>query len=118
MSTLTQSEYAAYWNEAISFQQYIANVEAEAATNPTIGNSKYVPLNWKRMQRITKTTELSPAALQVVAELKQKDLLARHHRELVRRLGTIDTHHGKAGKASKGMIELRFIYPRYPPPTS
>ena len=110
MNTLTPTDYASYWDQAISFQQYATNVETEAATNPTEGNSKYVPINWKRMQRIQKTYTLSPAAVELLGQLNKP----------IRWLVITENWCGdsaqstpimeKMVEAADGHIEIRFIY--------
>lgn len=110
MNSLNPSDYAVYWDQAVSFSEYSASVEAEAASNPTVGNSKYVPINWRRMNRITKTAQLSSAALQVLTQLKRK----------LRWLVITENWCGDSAQstpimnmlanASGGNIELRLIY--------
>ncbi|HTI93273.1 MAG TPA: thioredoxin family protein [Puia sp.] len=110
MNTLTPTDYVNYWDQAISYKQYVTNVETEAATNPTEGNSKYVPLNWKRMQRLQKTYTLSPVAAELISQL---------HRP-IRWLVITENWCGdsaqstpimeKMVEAADGHIEMRFIY--------
>jgi hypothetical protein len=110
MNTLTPTDYVNYWNQAIPYQQYVANVEAEAATVPTEGNSKYVPLNWKRMQRIQKTYTLSPVVVALLGQLNRP----------IRWLVITENWCGdsaqstpimeKMVEASNWNIEMRFIY--------
>lgn len=110
MNTLTPTDYANYWNQAISYQQYVTNVETEAATNPTEGNSKYVPINWKRMQRIQKTYILSPVAVELLGQLNKP----------IRWLVITENWCGdsaqstpimeKMVEAANGYVEIRFIY--------
>jgi thiol-disulfide isomerase/thioredoxin len=110
MSTLTPTDYANYWDQAISYQKYITNVETEAATNPTEGYSKYVPINLKRMQRIQKTYTLSPVAVELLSQLKKP----------IRWLVITENWCGdsaqstpimeKMVEAANGNIEMRFIY--------
>ena len=110
MNTLMPIDYASYWDQAISFQQYTINVETEAATNPTEGYSKYVPINWKRMQRIQKTYNLSPAAAELLGQLNKP----------IRWLVITENWCGdsaqstpimeKMVEAADGHIEMRFIY--------
>jgi len=110
MDTLTSAEYAAYWNQAIPFQQYAANVEAEAATNPTEGNNKYVPINWRRMQRIAKTAQLSDAAWQLLSQLKEKIYWLVLTENWCGDSAQSTPIMEKMVEASKGKIEMRFIY--------
>ncbi len=110
MNTLSPADYANYWNQAISFQQYTTNVETEAASNPTEGNSKYVPINWQRMQRIKKTVSLSPAALQLLGQLSKPI-----HWLVITENWCGDSAQStpimeKMAEAAGGNIELRFIY--------
>jgi hypothetical protein len=110
MNTLTPTDYASYWDQAIPFRQYATNVETEAATNPTEGNSKYVPINWKRMQRIQKTYDLSPVAVELLGKLNKR----------IRWLVITENWCGdsaqstpimeKMAEAADGYIEMRFIY--------
>ena len=110
MSTLSPTDYANYWNQAISYQQYITNVETEAATNPTEGNNKYVPINLKRMQRIQKTYTLSPVAVELLGQLNKP----------IRWLVITENWCGdsaqstpimeKMVEAANDNIEMRFIY--------
>jgi thioredoxin-like negative regulator of GroEL len=110
MNTLTPTDYASYWDQAISFQQYATNVETEAATNPTEGNSKYVPINWKRMQRIQKTYTLSPVAAELMGKLNKP----------IRWLVITENWCGDSAQSTPimekmvevadGQIEIRFIY--------
>ncbi len=110
MNTLSPTDYANYWNKAISYQQYVTNVETEAATNPTEGYSKYVPINWKRMQRIQKIYSLSPVATELIDQLKTP----------IRWLVITENWCGdsaqstpimeKMVEAADGQIEIRFIY--------
>lgn len=110
MNTLTPTDYASYWDQAISYQQYVTNVEKEAATNPIEGNSKYVPINLKRMQRIQKTYTLSPVAVEILNQLNRP----------IRWLVITENWCGdsaqstsvmeKMAEASNWNIEMRFIY--------
>ncbi|MBS1663601.1 MAG: thioredoxin family protein [Bacteroidetes bacterium] len=110
MNTLTSSDYASYWSQAVPFETYTASVEAEANSNPTVGNSKYVPINWRRMHRIMKTAQLSNTTLKVLSQLHKK----------VRWLVITENWCGDSAQstpimhmlaeASNGSIELRFIY--------
>lgn len=110
MNTLTPADYEAYWRKAIPFKDYSASIEAEAATNPTSGNSKYVPINWKRMQRIGKTMLLSTAAIDALNAIKSP----------LRWLVITENWCGDSAQstpimhlleqASNGKLELRFIY--------
>ncbi|HEY4291318.1 MAG TPA: thioredoxin family protein [Puia sp.] len=110
MITLTPADYANYWDQAISYRQYVTNVETEAATNPTEGNNKYVPINWKRMQRIQKTYTLSPVATELLGQLNKP----------IRWLVITENWCGdsaqstplmeKMVEAADNHIEMRFIY--------
>lgn len=110
MNTLTPADYSAYWDQAISYPHYMANVETEAATNPTEGNAKYVPINWKRMQRITKTAPLSPAAQQLPGQLKEKIYWLVITENWCGDSAQSTPIMEKMVEASNGKIEMRFIY--------
>lgn len=110
MNTLTPADYANYWNQAISFQQYTSNVETEAASNPTEGDSKYVPLNWKRMQRIQKTYNLSPAALQALSQLNKPVYWLVITENWCGDSAQSTPIMEKMAEAAGGNIELRLIY--------
>jgi len=110
MNSLTPAQYAAYWEKAVAFPAYSASVEAEAATNPTEGNSKYVPINWKRMQRITKTVQLTDATLEVLGQLKERRRWLVITENWCGDSAQSTPIMEKMAEKSGGMIEIRFIY--------
>jgi hypothetical protein len=110
MNTLTPTDYAGYWDRAISFRQYVTNVGTEAATNPTEGNSKYVPINWQRMQRIAKTVQLPPAAIQLLGQLKETIYWLVITENWCGDSAQSTPIMEKMEEAAAGRIELRFIY--------
>ena len=110
MNTLTPADYSAYWDQAISYPHYMASVEAEAATNPTEGNAKYVPINWKRMQRITRTAQLSPAARELPDQLKEKIYWLVITENWCGDSAQSTPIMEKFVEASNGKIEMRFNY--------
>ena len=110
MNTLTPADYAAYWEKAIPFPQYSASVATEAASNPTEGNSKYVPINWQRMQRITKTAHLSDATIQALSQLKEPRYWLVITENWCGDSAQSTPIMEKIAEASAGMIELRFVY--------
>jgi hypothetical protein len=110
MNTLTPADYAAYWKKGIAFSQYRDSVAAEAATNPTEGNSKYVPINWQRMQRIAKTAQLSDATLQALRQLKEPRYWLVITENWCGDSAQSTPIMEKIAAASGGMVGLRFIY--------
>lgn len=110
MNTLTPADYANYWNQAFTYPQYANNVETEAASKPTTGNSKYVPINWQRMQRIKKTAALSPAALELLGQLNKPVYWLVITENWCGDSAQSTPIMELMAEASNGKIELRFIY--------
>lgn len=55
ISLMTIIDYQKYWNKAISFEQYLSEMEIHANTPDMTDKQSYVPLNLQRTNRILKT---------------------------------------------------------------
>ncbi|TAF65702.1 MAG: thioredoxin family protein [Cytophagales bacterium] len=102
--------YQHYFQKGISYAQYYENISNEATQNPTEGYSKYVPQNFQRVKRITKTLVLLP---ELIAQLQQfknniRWLVISEHwcgdaAQIVPVIAAI-------AEQSEGKIDLRIVY--------
>lgn len=58
---LSSNEYAQFFEASLPISDYHARFESELAAGDSIPFHAYLPMNWQRMQRITKTLRLSDA---------------------------------------------------------
>lgn len=107
---LSRFDYAAYFAEAISYDKYGSNFEAELNAGNSSDKSAYLPINWQRMNRLEKTFVPSTEVLQVLKGLQHQVnwLVISEHwcGDAAQSLPVLDA----IAKASNGKIDFRLVY--------
>ena len=103
-------DYKKYWEEAISFEEYIENFEEEMKPENEGPYSKYLPQNHSRQSRILRKFRLSESILAEVEQLTKKKRWLVITEHWCGDASQIVPIFQKAANESKGMIEVRYVY--------
>jgi len=109
-TALSREDYQAYWEAAITYEQYKSNFEAEMQDGEENQYSQYLPQNWSRQSRIDRKLKLNEALQNTIDHLSKsvKWLLITEH--WCGDASQINPVIAKAAEASNGRIDLRLIY--------
>ncbi len=107
---LQQEDYARYFDQAISYEQYKLNFEAEMQSEDASPYTQYLPQNWQRQARLDRKLKLRDDVLESLESINTdiKWLLITEH--WCGDASQINPVIAKVAEASKGRIDLRLIY--------
>ena len=109
-SSLTGTQYKAYFDKAVSYEQYQENFQAEIASGDESKFAQYLPQNWQRQSRLDRKLKLNAELLDLVSQIKesQKWLVVTEH--WCGDASQINPIINKVAEAGNGKIELKFAY--------
>ena len=103
-------DYKAYFDKGISYAAYNANFEADLNTDESVWYVKYLPQNWKRQNRLDRKLKLNEALLASAASIKDQTRWLVISEHWCGDASQINPIFNKIAEASKGKIDLRFVY--------
>lgn len=103
-------DYKAYYDKGISYAAYNANFEADLNTDESVWYVKYLPQNWKRQNRLDRKLKLNEALLASAASIKDHTRWLVISEHWCGDASQINPIFNKIAEASKGKIDLRFVY--------
>ncbi|MFT4534339.1 MAG: hypothetical protein ACI9P5_001697 [Saprospiraceae bacterium] len=111
MTTQTQRiAYKTYFENAISYEEYLKNFEAEIAIEEDSEFAEYLPQNWSRQSRLDRKLKLSADLIAAVAQLHKPInwlVITEHWCGDASQINPIIN---KVAEASHEKINLKFIY--------
>lgn len=108
--TMTAEDYKAYFEKAISYEQYQKNFAAEIVLGDASPYAQYLPQNWSRQSRLDRKLTLSESLIKKIQTLQKPVhwLVITEH--WCGDASQINPVVAKAAALSSGKINLRFIY--------
>lgn len=106
----SQIDYKDYVSKGISFEELNENFKAELENMNGGKYDKYLPQNWQRQTRLSRKTELSQALITEIGNIQRPLnwlVITEHWCGDASQINPIIY---KVAQASKGMINLRFVY--------
>lgn len=103
-------DYKKYFDQGISYEQYIQNFQDEIAQGDGSKFAKYLPQNWKRQSRLDRKFKVDIEMLNAIDALDQKLnwlVISEHWCGDASQINPIIN---KIAEHSKGKINLRFVY--------
>ena len=111
MSVATTSiDYKKYFQEGISYQEYLSNFSAEMESGIETKFTKYLPQNWQRHSRLDSRVKLTDELKQAIAEIVEPQnwlLISEHWCGDASQINPIAN---KIAETSNGKISLRVVY--------
>ena len=107
--TLTREDYAKYFEEAVNYERYQANFQAEINQGENSPFAQYLPQNWRRQSRLDRKLKLRDDLSTAVSKVEKplKWLVITEH--WCGDASQINPIIAKVAQANEN-IELRFIY--------
>jgi len=106
----TNLDYKRYFNQAISYDQYLRNFQNEIAEGGDSEYAQYLPQNWQRQSRLDRKLKLSEILISALDNLDRQLnwlVITEHWCGDASQIIPIIN---KAADKSNGKIDLRFIY--------
>jgi len=106
----TKLDYKRYFNQAISYDQYLRNFQNEIAEGEDSEYAQYLPQNWQRQSRLDRKLKLSEILISALDNLDRQLnwlVITEHWCGDASQIIPIIN---KAADKSNGKIDLRFIY--------
>ena len=110
VDTIVNIDYKKYFDEGISYQEYLKNFNAEMTSGTETKFSKYLPQNWQRHSRLDSKLKLSDSLQQAIDELQEERnwlLISEHWCGDASQINPIAN---KIAESSQGKIKLRVVY--------
>jgi len=107
---LTAEQYAKYFEQGITYEEYLANFQAEIETGDESPYAQYLPQNWRRQSRLDRKLKLRDdlrVAVEAISQPVKWLLITEHWCGDASQLNPIFQH---VASASQGKIDLRLIY--------
>lgn len=107
---LSPKAYQQYFEQAISYETYKANFQNEMDSEPESQHAQYLPQNWRRQSRLDRKLKLKDTLQTTIDTLTSplKWLVITEH--WCGDASQINPIINKVAEASKGKIDLKFIY--------
>lgn len=109
-STMTAIDYKSYFNQGISYEEYLRNFQGEIAIGDESPFAQYLPQNWSRQSRLDRKFKLNEDLSSAInsSDKPRKWLLITEH--WCGDASQINPIINRIAQESKGKIDLRFIY--------
>lgn len=107
---LSPKDYQQYFEQGISYETYLQNMEGEVVTPPSTAYAQYIPMNLHRTKRIAKTLQLTDALKTTLSSLTGRlNWLVISEHWCGDASQTLPLIHAIA-EAADGKIDLRIVY--------
>ena len=111
MTTQTQTVgYKTYFENAISYDEYLKNFEAEIAMGEESNFAQYLPQNWSRQSRLDRKLKLSSDLIAAIEQLQEPINSLVITAQWCGDDSQINPIINKVAEASNGKINLKFTY--------
>ena len=111
MTTQTQTlDYSTYFENAISYDDYLKKFEAEIAIGEESNFAQYLPQNWSRQSRLDRKLKLNADLISAIKNLDKSInwlVITEHWCGDASQINPIIN---KVAETSKGKINLKFTY--------
>ncbi|MFT6335058.1 MAG: hypothetical protein ACJATI_001804 [Halioglobus sp.] len=103
-------DYKTYFENAISYEAYLKNFEAEIAIGEESKFAQYLPQNWSRQSRLDRKLKLSADLITAIEQLENPITWLVITEHWCGDASQINPIINKVAEASNGKINLRFTY--------